>query len=111
MVGELGRKDWEIGVEFYVILVLGTTDMTPHIDVSGELEAALQAQAVRQGLPADRVAHRVLAEVLTPSVKEASAESGEERARAFVQWAKSHRDTPPLSNEAISRASLYPDRG
>jgi hypothetical protein len=36
--------------------------------------------------------------------------SGEEKARAFVQWAKSHRDTPPLSDEAISRASMYPDR-
>ena len=37
--------------------------------------------------------------------------TGEEKARAFVQWAKSHRYTPPLSDEAISRASLYPDRG
>lgn len=111
MIGEFGRKDWKIGAEFYVILVLGTTDMTLHIEVSGELEVALREQAVRQGLPADRVAHRVLAEVLTPSVKDATAESGEERARAFVQWAKSHRDTPPLSDEAISRASIYADRG
>jgi len=37
--------------------------------------------------------------------------SGEEKARAFVQWAQSHRYTAPLSDEAISRASLYPDRG
>lgn len=36
--------------------------------------------------------------------------TGEEKARAFVQWAQSHRYTPPLSDEAISRASLYPDR-
>ena len=40
----------------------------------------------------------------------ATRTSGEEKARAFVQWAKGHRDTPPLSDEAISRASMYPDR-
>jgi Arc/MetJ-type ribon-helix-helix transcriptional regulator len=36
--------------------------------------------------------------------------SGPEKARAFVQWAKSHRETTPLSDEAISRAAMYPDR-
>jgi len=36
--------------------------------------------------------------------------NGEEKANAFVQWAKSHRATPPLSDESISRASLNPDR-
>jgi len=40
-----------------------------------------------------------------------SAESnGEERARAFLEWAESFPDTPPLSDEAISRTGLYPDR-
>jgi hypothetical protein len=71
--------------------------MTLNIEVSGELEAALKARALQQGLPADRVARRVLADVLTPAVKGASeesgaaGESGEEKARAFVQWAKGHR--------------------
>ncbi|MDQ1470868.1 MAG: hypothetical protein QOJ99_2348 [Bryobacterales bacterium] len=32
------------------------------------------------------------------------------RAREFVEWANSHPDTPPPSDEAISRASLNPDR-
>jgi hypothetical protein len=91
--------------------------MTLTIEVSGELEAALKAQAREQGLTADRVARRVLADALTPGVEgeedglsAATGTSGEEKARAFVQWAKSHRDTPPLSDEAISRASMYPDR-
>ena len=36
----------------------------------------------------------------------------EERARAFRQWAESHsKDTPLLSDEAISRESIYGDRG
>jgi hypothetical protein len=34
----------------------------------------------------------------------------EEKARAFVQWAKSHRITPPLTDAAISRETMYPDR-
>lgn len=92
--------------------------MTLTIEVSGELEAALKAQAIRQGLTADRVARRVLAQALTPGMgpeedgrsSTAAGLSGEEKARAFVQWANSHRDTPPLSDEAISRAGMYPDR-
>ena len=35
---------------------------------------------------------------------------GEEMAAEFVAWAKSHRITKPLSDEAISRATMYPDR-
>ena len=34
---------------------------------------------------------------------------GEEKARAFLEWAESFPDTPPLSDDAISRASMYPD--
>ncbi len=90
--------------------------MTLTIEVSGELEAALTAQAQEQGLTADRLARRVLAQALTPGVEQvegnsaATGTSGAEKARAFVQWAKSHRDTPPLSDEAVSRAGMYPDR-
>ncbi|MEM6612500.1 MAG: hypothetical protein AAF652_09640 [Cyanobacteria bacterium P01_C01_bin.72] len=33
-----------------------------------------------------------------------------EKAQAFEEWAESHRhDTPPLSDEAISRESIYGD--
>jgi len=90
--------------------------MTLTIEVSGELEAALKAQADQQGLSADRVARQVLAAALTPGIglaesdSSAAGASGEEKARAFVQWARSHRDTPLLSDEAVSRASMYPDR-
>jgi hypothetical protein len=92
--------------------------MTLNIEVSGALEAALKKQADEQGLTADRLARRVLAQVLTPGVEGEDGGSlappittGEEKARAFVQWAESHRHTPPLSDEAISRANLYLDRG
>ena len=91
--------------------------MTLNIEVTGELELALKAHASQQGISADRIARRVLADALTPAAKHEengsaslTINSGEEKARAFVQWAKSHRDTPPLSDEAISRSSMYPDR-
>ncbi len=36
--------------------------------------------------------------------------NGEEKAREFAEWARNHAHTPPLSDEAVSRASLNPDR-
>jgi len=37
--------------------------------------------------------------------------SPEERAKAFQEWAESHRlDTPILSDKAISRESIYGDK-
>ena len=36
--------------------------------------------------------------------------TGEDRAAAFLEWADSFPDVPVLSDESISRASLYPDR-
>jgi hypothetical protein len=81
------------------------------------LEAALNAQAREHGLTADTVARRLLERALTPGAEReeyvpsnATGTSGREKARAFAQWASSHRHTPPLSDEAISRANLYPDR-
>jgi hypothetical protein len=92
--------------------------MSLTIEVSGELEAALEAQAREQGLTAARLARRVLARALTPGLEGEDRDlsngtrgaSGKEKARAFVEWARSHRDTPPLSDEAISRDTMYPDR-
>ncbi len=50
-------------------------------------------------------------QVGSPTLSQAPrAGNGKDKAREFVAWAKSHRDTPPLSDESISRASLNPDR-
>ena len=40
----------------------------------------------------------------------AAPSAARDRARAFVEWAKSHPVTPPLPDAAISRANLNPDR-
>jgi Arc/MetJ-type ribon-helix-helix transcriptional regulator len=37
--------------------------------------------------------------------------TGHERARALREWAESHRPTPLLSDEAISRERIYGERG
>jgi len=39
-----------------------------------------------------------------------SRANGRGKAEAFVSWAKSHPPSPPLSDEAVSRAGLNPDR-
>jgi Arc/MetJ-type ribon-helix-helix transcriptional regulator len=39
-----------------------------------------------------------------------SRANARDKAREFVEWARSHAFTPPLSDEAISRVSLNPDR-
>ena len=49
--------------------------MRLNIEVSGELEAALKAQAHDQGISANRIACRVLADALTPPAKRESAGS------------------------------------
>jgi Arc/MetJ-type ribon-helix-helix transcriptional regulator len=39
-----------------------------------------------------------------------SRTNGPHKAEEFVEWAQSHPPSPPLSDEAVSRASLNPDR-
>ena len=75
------------------------------IELTGELEVALLEQASRAGLTADLVARRLLSDVLTSglhrgdSTPPVTGRSGEEKAKDFVEWARSHRYTPPLSDE------------
>lgn len=79
------------------------------IELPDEQAAALNARAAARGLTLkawlDELAQsfepRSLQDELTP----------EEWVRQFRAWAQSHdRTTPLLSEEAISRESIYPDR-
>ena len=77
------------------------------IDVSPETEHNLKAMAQQRGLSIDLY----LREVLEREAKAIDAiQSGEAKAAAFLAWADSFPDTPPLSDDAINRSSLYPDR-
>ena len=81
------------------------------IDLPDEQEAALKAKAKTHGISAEQYAVQVLQKDLgAASPSSPARKSATDKAREFVEWAKNHPFTPPLSDEAISRASLNPDR-
>ena len=89
--------------------------MTVTIEVSGEMEEVLKARAQEEGIPADQAASKLLAGALTTVMYEmrqpARLKTPEERVQALREWAEMpRRETPLLSDEAISRESMYPDR-
>ena len=86
--------------------------MTLTIELSPEREAALKAQAQARGMSVEQWLLE-LAEQLAPSTSIAHMQktNPKEWARQFHEWAESHdRTTPLLSDNAISRESIYPDR-
>jgi len=84
------------------------------------IEVDQSAAAILQALKAKAEAQGVtLAHLLEPLAGEADEAPGktffertpEERAQALLQWVESRRITaPPLSDEAISRESIYGER-
>jgi hypothetical protein len=78
------------------------------LSLSPEVESSLMARARTRGVSLDDYLEELVAR--EAGLAASPSTSGEEKARAFVQWAKGHRDTPPLSDEDISRATMYPDR-
>ncbi len=88
------------------------------IELSDEKAEALTAQAEARGLSLEKWIAQI-AESYVPSTASPSYTSyahlqvtdPKEWARRFEEWADSHRrDTPLLSDEDISRESIYPDR-
>jgi hypothetical protein len=73
-----------------------------------EVERGLLARARERGLTLDAYLDDLVKR--EAGIAAGGQMSGKERAEAFVAWAKGHRATPPLSDEAISRSSIYPDR-
>jgi len=86
--------------------------MTLTLELSQEREAALKARAQARGMSLEQWLLD-LTELLVPSTSIAHLQktNPKEWARQFHEWAESHdRTTPLLSDEAISRESIYPDR-
>ncbi len=86
--------------------------MTLTLEFSPEREAALKAQARARGLSVEEWILQ-LADQLAPSESIASLQktNPQEWMRQFRAWAENHdRTTPLLSDEAVSRESIYPDR-
>jgi hypothetical protein len=82
--------------------------MTITLSLKPEVERSLLARAKERGLTLDAYLDEL---VQREAGLVASAQrSGKGKAQAFVNWAKSHRLTRRLSDEAICRATQYPDR-
>jgi hypothetical protein len=83
--------------------------MTIKIELSPRIEAGLAALAAEQGLTLPDYLQRLLEEKV-PAREAATLPPGE-RARLWRESAKGLPLTPPLSDEAVSRESIYDVRG
>jgi hypothetical protein len=82
--------------------------MTVTLTLNPEVEKSLLARAQERGLTLDAYLEEIVQKEARLSV--GARQAGKEKAQAFVVWAKAHRPTKPLSDEAISRADLYRGR-
>jgi hypothetical protein len=86
--------------------------MTLTLKLSPEGEAALNAQAHARGMSVEEWLLELAKRTRPPVARSLQDElTPEEWVRQFNAWVEGHdRTTPPLSDEAISRESIYPDR-
>ena len=82
--------------------------MTVIIELPSDIEAELVAQARAHGLDLSQYVKQLLREQVPPRTE--SALSPAEQAAAWRQSARGLPHTPPLSDDAISRESIYGDR-
>ena len=82
--------------------------MTVTLELKPEIEARIREQANVQGVTVEAYIQSVVESIVVAS-KPATAD---ERSRLFEEWMKSHSyiQAPPLSDEAISRDSIYGER-
>ncbi|HXY57190.1 MAG TPA: hypothetical protein VEH76_01285 [Methylocystis sp.] len=83
--------------------------MTITLELSPELESGLSAMAAARGLSLPEYLKCVLEEQLPPQATAGLSPEG--RAAAWREAARDLPHTPPLSDEAISRESIYGERG
>jgi len=80
--------------------------MTVKLELQPDLEAGLLAAAQARGLSLETY----LAQVIRDHAIDHAALPIEDWEREFDAWVRSFPKTPLLSDEAISRESMYPDR-
>ncbi|MGA2740590.1 MAG: hypothetical protein ABSG65_24535 [Bryobacteraceae bacterium] len=85
------------------------------LTIPTEIEAKAKQQAFLEGVSVEdwlkHLVERELEKYASPRRSLQDEVSPEEWVRQFREWAQSHdRTTPLLSDEAISRESIYPDR-
>ncbi len=86
--------------------------MTVTLELSPEREAVLKAQAQARGLTIEQWLLELAEQLALPaSIAHLQRTNPKEWARQFRAWADGHDpNTPVLSDEAMSRESIYPDR-
>jgi len=77
--------------------------MTLTIDLKPEVEAGLAVQARAKGVSVAEYVRSLLEQF----AQSGSQMTGEQRVNALHEWAKGFPHVAPLSDEAISRESLY----
>ena len=80
--------------------------MTVRLELKPELEASLMAAAKARGIPLEKY----LEQVIQGHVTDRPVVSAQDWERELDEWAESFPEMPPLSDEAMSRESMYPDR-
>jgi hypothetical protein len=85
--------------------------MTITLTLPPEKEAAFEAQAQARGLRVEQWMLELADQFVQPaSIAHLQKTEPEEWVRHFDAWVDSHRpDIPVLSDEAMSRESIYPD--
>jgi hypothetical protein len=80
--------------------------MVVKLELKPEVQAGLLAEAQARGLSLEEYLEQIVRDhgITVPSV------SAEEWEKEFESWVASFPETPSLSEEAISRESMYPDR-
>ncbi len=86
--------------------------MSIQIELKPEMEAELAARAHRTGVPISQYVQRILEQHLPVQPVETGI-SPEQRAKTFQDWVQNfpYRRDEPLSDDAISRESLYQGDG
>jgi hypothetical protein len=85
--------------------------MLTMLEVEAEVASKIQARARKRGVSVDVYLRELIDEKGTESERSNGLNS-QERVALLRQWASGHgTNTPVLSDEAISRESIYGDRG
>jgi hypothetical protein len=82
--------------------------MTVTLKIKPEIEAGLLTQAQANGMTLEEYLLSLVEGAVLLKAQETS--TAEERAAAFEAWSAGHRPTPPLSDDAVSRESIYRGR-
>lgn len=85
--------------------------MTVTLELKPEVEEQLEALAKQSGVSVEDYLEKKVEEMISAS-EPTPAKTPQERVRLWNEWVNSHDyiKAPPLSDEAISRESIYRER-